>query len=131
MKKLNLYYCQTCKNLIEVVNSNPTVKLQCCGKDMNKIGENTTDGATEKHLPIVNIEENSLFIQVGEVIHPMTDEHYISAIYVIDDLGNYEKVVLTPYESPEVSVDINEKAKKVNVYSYCNLHGLWKTEIDL
>lgn len=131
MKELNLYYCETCKNLVEVLNNNPTLKLQCCGKDMKKIEANTTDGATEKHMPVINIEDNSLFIQVGEVMHPMSEEHYISCIYVVDDLGNYEKITLTPSDNPEVSVDFNENAKKLNIYSYCNLHGLWKKEIGL
>lgn len=131
MKELNLYYCETCKNLVEVLNNNPTLKLQCCGKDMKKIESNTTDAATEKHMPVINIEDNSLFIQVGEVMHPMSEEHYISCIYVVDDLGNYEKITLTPSDNPEVSVDFNENAKKLNIYSYCNLHGLWKKEIDL
>lgn len=131
MKELNLYYCETCKNLVEVLNNNPTLKLQCCGKDMKKIEPNTTDAATEKHVPVINIEDNSLFIQVGEVMHPMSEEHYISCIYVVDDLGNYEKITLTPSDNPEISVEINENAKKINVYSYCNLHGLWKKEINL
>lgn len=131
MKELNLYYCETCKNLVEVLNNNPTLNLQCCGKDMKKIESNTTDAATEKHVPVINIEDNSLFIQVGEVMHPMGEEHYIYCIYVVDDLGNYEKITLTPSDNPEISVEFNEKAKKLNVYSYCNLHGLWKKEIDL
>ena len=131
MKELNLYYCETCKNLVEVLNNNPTLNLQCCGKDMKKIEANTTDGATEKHMPVINIEDNSLFIQVGEIMHPMSEEHYISCIYVVDDLGNYEKITLKPSDNPEVSVEFNENAKKLNIYSYCNLHGLWKKEIDL
>ena len=131
MKELNLYYCETCKNLVEVLNNNPTLNLQCCGKDMKKIEANTTDGATEKHMPVINIEDNSLFIQVGEIMHPMSEEHYISCIYVVDDLGNYEKITLKPSDNPEVSVDFNENAKKLNIYSYCNLNGLLKKEIDL
>lgn len=131
MKELSIYYCETCKNVIEVVNTNPTVKLQCCGVDMKKIVANTTDAATEKHLPVVNVEDSSLFVQVGEVMHSMTEEHYISNIYVLDDLGNLQKQVLSSSDNPEVSFDISPKAKKIKVYSYCNLHGLWKTEINL
>ena len=129
--ELNLYYCEICKNLIEVLNTNPSVKISCCGKEMTKIEPNTVDAATEKHIPFVNIEDNTLFISVGEVLHPMTDEHYISRIYVLDDLGNMQKISLNSSETPEFSVRFNENAKKLKIYSYCNLHGLWKKEIDL
>lgn len=129
--ELNLYYCESCKNLIEVLNTNSSVKISCCGKEMTKIEPNTVDAATEKHIPFVNIEDNTLFISVGEVLHPMTDEHYISRIYVLDDLGNFQKISLKSTDTPEVSVRFNENAKKLKIYSYCNLHGLWKKEIDL
>lgn len=129
--ELNLYYCEICKNLIEVLNTNPTVKVSCCGKEMKKIEPNTVDAATEKHIPFVNIEDNTLYISVGEVLHPMTNEHYISRIYVLDDLGNMQKISLNSSDTPEISVNFNENAKKLKIYSYCNLHGLWKKEIDL
>ena len=129
--ELKLYYCETCKSLIEVLNANSTVKVTCCGKDMKKIEPNTVDAAIEKHIPFVNIEDNSLFISVGEVLHPMTEEHYIYTIYVLDDLGNMQKISFKPTDSPEVSVSFNENAKKLRIYSYCNIHGLWLKEIEL
>ena len=101
--ELNLYYCEICKNLIEVLNTNPSVKISCCGKEMTKIEPNTVDAATEKHIPFVNIEDNTLFISVGEVLHPMTDEHYISRIYVLDDLGNMQKIISMPTPTKAIS----------------------------
>ena len=130
MKEISLYVCKKCGNLIEVLNDNPTLKLNCCNEEMQKIVANTTDAAIEKHVPVINIEGNLVYIKVGEIMHPMTEEHYIQAIYVVDDLGNMQKIVLTPNDNPEISVKINDNAKKLNVYSYCNLHGLWKCEID-
>ncbi len=131
MLDLNIYLCEKCGNLIEILNNNPTVNINCCNEKMKKITANTTDAATEKHIPYVNIEDNSMFIQIGEISHPMTDEHYITTIYVVDDLGNMQKIKLTPNDKPEICINFNKNAKKINVYSYCNLHGLWKKEIDL
>ena len=68
-------------------------------------------------------------MQVGEVKHPMTEEHLISAIYVLTDKGDVIKKVLTKDDSPELTVDIGT-SNKVDVYAYCNLHGVWKATLE-
>ena len=129
-ENVRFYKCKNCENVIGLIHGN-SENISCCGEKMELLHANSTDAATEKHIPFVNIEDNTLFISVGEVLHPMTDEHYISRIYVLDDLGNMQKISLNSSDTPEVSVRFNENAKKLKIYSYCNLHGLWKKEIDL
>ena len=97
------------------------------GSELAKLEPNTVDAATEKHLPVVHFEDNVANIFVGEVEHPMEDEHYIQKICVVSENGDLYIKDLKPIDSPEISVDIGE-SNKVEVYAYCNKHGLWKTE---
>ena len=49
-KVREIYRCQICGNVVEVVN--PGAVLSCCGEPMKLIKENISDGATEKHVPV-------------------------------------------------------------------------------
>lgn len=124
---IDFYYSKENDNLIEVLNLNKDINIE----GYEKLIANTTDGAKEKHVPVLKIEDDSiLFVQVGEVMHPMSEEHLISKIYVVTDKGDVCKKVLSASDMPEITMDVTG-AKKVDVYSYCNLHGLWKASIEL
>ena len=116
--------CPICGNLVEVINDS-NVRVMCCGKPMEELVANTTDGATEKHVPVVEINNELVTITVGETLHPMTEEHYIMWIHVFTNLKEYH-FNLNPSDNPQVkfSKDINEEIIEVN--AYCNLHGLWR-----
>ena len=117
--------CPICGNLVEVINDS-NVRVMCCGKPMEELVANTTDGATEKHVPVVEINNELVTITVGETLHPMTEEHYIMWIHVFTNLKEYH-FNLNPSNNPQVKFgkDINEEIIEVN--AYCNLHGLWST----
>ena len=117
--------CPICGNLVEVINDS-NVPIMCCGKPMEELVANTTDAATEKHVPVVEINNELVTITVGETLHPMTEEHYIMWIHVFTNLKEYH-FNLNPSDNPQVkfSKDINEEIIEVN--AYCNLHGLWST----
>ena len=116
--------CPICGNLVEVINDS-NVRVMCCGKPMEELVANTTDGATEKHVPVVEINNELVTITVGETLHPMTEEHYIMWIHVFTNLREYH-FNLNPSDNPQVKFnkDINEEIIEVN--AYCNLHGGWK-----
>ena len=120
--------CPICGNLVEVINDS-NVRVMCCGKPMEELVANTTDGATEKHVPVVEINNELVTITVGETLHPMTEEHYIMWIHVFTNLREYH-FNLNPSDNPQVKFnkDINEEIIEVN--AYCNLHGLWKVEVE-
>ena len=87
---------------------------------------NTVDAAREKHVPLVERSGNDVVVTVGEVIHPMTEAHYIQWI----ELLTADKVLrkeLKPGEKPEAvfMVDVKD-GETVTAREYCNLHGLWK-----
>lgn len=98
------------------------------GEEMVELKANTTDGATEKHVPAVTVEGNKLTAVVGSVPHPMTEEHYIGFILVETNKGVHKRALdHTGEAKAEFALLDDEKA--VAVYEYCNLHGLWKVEL--
>jgi len=58
----------------------------------------------------------------------MTEEHYIQWIYVETENGRQRRA-FKPGDDTSVSFCVSED-KPIAVYTYCNLHGLWKTEIN-
>ncbi len=125
---MKLLRCETCGKIVAVVKDT-VVPAMCCGKPMVELVANTTDGATEKHVPVASIEGDILTVKVGEVAHPMMEAHWITNIIVV--YGNTTTIVtLNPGEAPETTVALNGYKGHVDVYEYCNLHGLWKAEIE-
>lgn len=88
--------------------------------------ENTTDGATEKHVPVVEKIDGGYRVTVGEVEHPMTDAHYIQWIELITSDNEVLRKYLTPTDKPVA--EFKTDAKEVYAREYCNLHGLWRSK---
>ncbi|OQY09776.1 MAG: desulfoferrodoxin [Fusobacteriia bacterium 4572_132] len=124
IKKLEIYKCELCGNIIEVLHGGGG-ELVCCGKPMVLQEEKTADSSTEKHVPFIEEIENGYKVKVGEnIAHPMTDEHYIEWIELLIDGKAYRKF-LNSGDAPE-AVFYVEKGEKVEAREYCNLHRLWK-----
>lgn len=119
------YKCNHCGNVIvKVVDAG--VPVMCCGEKMVELVPNTVDASGEKHLPVVTVlDNNSIKVEVGSVHHPMLPEHHISFVYVETENGGIQ---VNLKDKPEAVVYLGEE-KAVAVYEYCNLHGLWKTEL--
>ncbi len=124
---MEFYKCPRCGNIITFLHKSGVMPV-CCGEPMQKITENTVDAALEKHVPAVTREDNSIFVQIGSVEHPMIEAHYIEWI-AVETENRYQIKYLHPNEKPEAVFDIAEDAQKIKVYEYCNLHGLWSAEI--
>ena len=123
--EVNYYRCNLCKKIVEEVVTGPG-KLVCCGQDMELLVANTTDAATEKHVPVVTIDGNRVHVSVGDVAHPMTAEHSIQWISLVTPTGVLRKN-LSPDAAPEADFYTDEKV--LDVYAWCNLHGLWKAAL--
>lgn len=89
------------------------------------LNANTTDAAFEKHVPIYEINNDELIVKVGDVLHPMSEEHYIMLIAYISN-NNLEIFKLNPTDEPIAKFKYNGSGE---IYAYCNLHGLWKNII--
>lgn len=127
MKDVKFFRCNHCGNIIEMIHD-AGVPVVCCGEKMHELVPNTSDGAGEKHVPVVNVNGNSVVVRVGEVDHPMLPEHFIQWVYVQTNLGGMKKY-LNPSEAPSAAFELAEGESVVAVYEYCNLHGLWKTTL--
>ena len=106
----------------ELVIYNKEVDL---GNNYKLLVPRSADAAVEKHVPVVKEEDNIVEVTVGETLHPMTEEHYISHIIMETDKGYYVRL-LKPGSEPKTLFKLNNNEKVVNVYAYCNLHGLWR-----
>lgn len=121
------FICKHCGNLAGLIEGHG-VPMICCGEEMQELVPNTVEASTEKHLPEVKVSGDRVDVQIGSVPHPMTEEHYIQFVYLETDRGGQRKC-LKPGESPNISFVVADD-KPVAVYAYCNIHGLWKTDID-
>ena len=95
---------------------------------MEELTANTTDAATEKHVPAVEVDGNKVCVKVGSVAHPMLEAHYTKFIYLETKLGGQIRY-LNPGQDSEAEFIVAEADEPVAVYEFCNLHGLWKAEI--
>ncbi len=120
------FICEHCGNIIGLIKD-AGVPMQCCGQKMTEIIANTKEASKEKHLPAVKVIGNAVRVKIGAEPHPMTEEHSIQWVYMLTDKGGQRKNLL-PGEAPEVVFSLRGE-KPLAVYAYCNLHGLWMTEI--
>jgi len=110
----------------------------------------TSDWKTEKHVPVIEIleqKENKVKVRVSvgkEIPHPNTKEHHIAwiqvffwpegspypvEIYKADFRAHGEYEVFT---EPIVEFWFSKNKKgKIIAFSYCNIHGLWKNELEI
>ncbi len=124
-KRLQIYKCEICGNIVEVLHEGAG-ELVCCGQPMNLQEEKTEEQGKEKHLPVIERTEKGIKVKVGEVTHPMEENHYIEWIEVLAD-GRVFKKFLNPDDSPEAEFLIT--SEKVEAREYCSIHGLWKSNI--
>lgn len=126
-KTYEIRRCADCGAMIEVLKDctcSGCCGFSCCGKPMTLLKENTSDGAAEKHVPVIEAKGNGVLVKVGEIAHPMIEEHYIAWIEVTSGSVVMRRQ-LNPGEPPEAFFEIPYSDKLV-AREYCNKHGLWK-----
>lgn len=122
-ERMEIYKCEICGNIVEVLHGGKGT-LVCCGEDMILQVENTVDAAVEKHVPVVEVLEDGVLVKVGEVAHPMQDDHYIEWVQII--IGDRcSRIFLKPGMAPEGK--FTPPKEGITAREYCNLHGLWKS----
>ena len=123
-KKLQVYKCEKCGNVVELLHEGAG-ELVCCNEPMVLFVEKRADSAVEKHVPVIEKTAAGYKVTVGSTIHPMVDDHFIEWIELLAD-GKAYRQFLNPGDEPVA--DFCVKAAKVSAREYCNLHGLWKGE---
>ena len=127
MMNTKFYICPDCGALVEMIHDSG-IAPACCGMKMDELRPNTVEASGEKHIPAVTVSDNVVTVNVGSVDHPMQDVHYIEWVQLVTENGSQRKM-LKPGEAPKV-VFYPGSDKPIAVYAYCNLHGLWKTELN-
>lgn len=118
--------CNHCGNIVTFAEDKG-VPVVCCGEKMTELVPNTTDAATEKHVPLVSTNGSTVVVKVGSAAHPMTAEHSIEWIALESEQG-FQLKHLNPDEQPEAVFALAEGDQVRFAYAYCNLHGLWRNE---
>lgn len=122
--EMKFYRCSVCGQIVAIVKKTGA-PVMCCGKPMEEIVPGVSDGASEKHVPVYEVKDNKVIVSVGEVAHPMSEEHYIEWIALKTKFGNQRKQ-LKPGDEPKACFAILEGDEVEEVYAYCNLHSLFK-----
>ncbi|MEI6092795.1 MAG: desulfoferrodoxin [bacterium] len=123
-KALEIYKCELCGNIVEVVHASGG-DLACCGKPMTNMIAGTVDASKEKHIPVVEKKDGAYNIMIGTVAHPMEDKHYIEWVQINSGNKSYREF-LKPGQEPKAVFDL--ASGKITAREYCNLHGLWSKE---
>ena len=121
---MKLYKCKDCGSVFELIYPN----TEPCKDRFEEIYPNSSEGATEKHLPIVHVDGSKIKVRVASVPHPMEDKHWITSIFLVYN-GHVLRRDLSPNDNPEAEFDVGKYKGNIDVYEYCNLHGLWKTGV--
>lgn len=122
--KVKFFRCTRCGQIIAKVKETAS-PVVCCGLPMEEIIPGSVDASHEKHVPVYKVRCGKVYVSVGEVEHPMVDNHYIEWVCLQTKNGNQRKL-LKPGDKPEVVFAIEKGDEVESVLAYCNLHGLWK-----
>ena len=122
--KQKIYFCRHCGNLIFMIRDKG-VPVYCCSEKMQEIIPGTTEASEEKHVPVYDVEGNTVHVTVGEVEHPMTEEHYIQWICLETEHG-IQYAHLDPTDKPKAKFALCAGDEVRAVYAFYNQHNLWR-----
>ena len=123
---LKFYRCRHCGNIItHLLDSG--VRVVCCGEPMEELVPKTSDGAGEKHVPVITVDGKLVTVKVGSVEHPSLEKHYIMWIALQTKHGVQIKY-LNPGDKPMAQFALTDDDEVVAAFEYCNLHGLWMSK---
>lgn len=121
---MKFYKCLHCGNIVEMVLDKGAIP-SCCGESMKELIPNSVDASNEKHVPVIIEGDNKVTVKIGEVLHPMSEEHYIEWILIHTD-RTIQRKYLRPNSESVAEFALLDDEIVLSAYAYCNLHGLWK-----
>lgn len=126
MEITKFYRCCCCGNIVTMMRD-AGVPMCCCGREMEQLWPNSVNASVVVHKPVITIHNGVVCVDVGKEPHPMITEHYIQWIYMQTNEGGQFKWLM-PGDRPRAAFNFCAD-KPVAAYAYCNLHGLWMTEL--
>lgn len=118
------YLCAHCGNLTAMLQD-CGVPLYCCGQPMTRLDPERGEGAGEKHRPVWRQEGDSVHVVVGEMPHPMTQEHLIQWI-CLESERVLQYAHLEPGDAPEARFALCPGDRVRAAWAFCNQHKLWR-----
>lgn len=122
---MKFYKCEVCGNILEMIVDSSRIP-NCCNKTLVELVPNTIDASKEKHVPMYWIRNNTLTVQIGENLHPSEVGHYIQFIEVKTNKKIMRKMLYFS-DVPKTDFELSQGEEVEEIYAYCNLHGLWRT----
>jgi len=134
------------------INGNVPEKCPACGAPKTSFEEkddaiktpadaNNLNESEKKHIPVITVVKQcglipescqDVHVKVGQIQHPMTDEHYINHIDFYIDKEFISRVSLTPVKlNPAAALHVKAGSGKLTAIESCTLHGKWIAEADL
>jgi superoxide reductase len=93
---------------------------------MELLTEQTSGTGEEKHVPVLKKTEEGVVVQVGEIPHPMDENHCIEWVELVADGETYLKF-LEPGDQPMAEFPVDpDRVQEIRVRQYCSIHGLWE-----
>lgn len=123
-KELQIYKCEICGNIVEVLHAGAGT-LVCCNQNMKLMEEKTADKTTEKHVPVIERTPEGIKVTVGSTLHPMEEKHYIEWIQILAGDKTCRAFLKPGMEPIQIFC---QGTDEVSAREYCNIHGLWKGE---
>lgn len=120
------FVCMHCGNVVEKLHDTG-VPVVCCGEAMHALVPGTVDAALEKHVPVCSVEGRLVHVKVGEVAHPMLEEHHIGWIWLQTKNGG-QRAITWPGSEAKATFVLADGDEPLAAYEWCNLHGLWKAD---
>lgn len=125
-KKLEVYQCEICGNIVEVLHGGKG-QLVCCGEPMKLLEPKRTEEGNEKHLPVIEKKDGEIKVKVGSIPHPMEEKHHIEWIEVLTKDDRAYRKFLSYNDEPEANFKIPYEHIH-SIREHCNIHGLWSLE---
>ena len=124
-KELIIKKCKSCGAIVRVLQdcNCKGCGIVCCGNSMERLVPNSVDAAVEKHVPVYEKIGDEISVKVN---HVMEDEHYIDWVCLVTENREY-MVKFSIGQSVEATFPYIPGS---TLYSYCNKHGLWKSEVN-
>ena len=119
--------CNKCGALVKVLKDcqcEGECGIKCCGEKMELVVSNSVDASAEKHLPTYEKKDDWVYVKVN---HVMEEEHFIEWIALVID---HEQIILRLEPNFPAAEAKFPYIPGSTIYSYCNKHGLWKTDVE-
>lgn len=146
--------CEHCNKLVVQEKVDNTSTIICCSEPMHELVPHTAGNLSESHLPIITFtggfSANTANVKIGSIPHAMSEEHHIEWVYLRTTQGGQfkhltvgkEPVVRFAFADEDAYSYCNRSVCQMGwgkckfnckrgftAYAFCNLHGLWKTEM--